>query len=89
MNHVMTGILFPNDDFREIATQAFLVKHTGTETSAPSFNVSAGFIIEFKLRNGFSSRSCEIKRRPPFVSGGSSETFSIISQVYTEFEQHG
>jgi hypothetical protein len=65
---VIPGIFFTNEDFREIAIRAFLEKYSGNETSVPAFNVSAGFITGFKLRNGFSSRSCHIKRRTPVVS---------------------
>jgi hypothetical protein len=51
-----------NDSFRELAIQAFLEKHPGDDPT--QFACSDGFIVDFKARNGFSSRLAHLKRRP-------------------------
>jgi hypothetical protein len=62
-NYFIPKVLFTNEDFRDVAISAFLEKHPDIDTAVPSFNVPAGFIAGFKLRNGFSSRSCHLNRR--------------------------
>lgn len=60
----VTGSLFTNIDFKELAMDAFLEKHINDEKT-PNFNVSDGFIFRFKQRHRISSRKCHLKRRPP------------------------
>jgi hypothetical protein len=61
-NHLVTGTLFTNDSFRELAIQAFLEKDPGDDPT--QFACSDDFIVDFKSRNGFSSRLAHLKRRP-------------------------
>ena len=63
-NVFVTGKLFMNLDFKELAMDAFLEKHLNDE-KIPNFNASDGFVFRFKQRHRISSRKCHLKRRPP------------------------
>jgi hypothetical protein len=53
-DYVIPVTLFTNDDFRRIATEAFLTK-CAESGQLPQFNCSNGFTKDFKSRNRFSS----------------------------------
>ena len=61
-NYIQQGILFTDQDFVNLAMQAFLTIHRNNE-HPPEFNVSAGFIYAFKKRNRISSLLAHPKRR--------------------------
>ena len=63
-NNINTGIGFRGVDFVSIAMQAFLEKHSDTET-IKDFKCSAHFTRNFMKRNHLSLRRGHYKRRPP------------------------
>ena len=65
-NWLVPGKLFCDEDFREVAHDAYTMKYLldDKEEAVRDFHASAGFISDFKKRNGFSSRSAHPKRRP-------------------------
>jgi hypothetical protein len=64
-NYVIPGVLFTNEDFRDMVIGTVLEGHSGIETCVPFFNASVGFFAQFKLRNEFSVRSIHLKNRSP------------------------
>ena len=62
-NFLLVNRLFTNEDFKQLIMDAFLNKHRETE-NPPEFQVSEGFIQDFKKRNMFSSRRTHPKKRP-------------------------
>ena len=68
VNFIVPGILFTNEDFKDLASQAYLEKYKDSETM-PNFQASDGFVTGFKHRNNFSSRRAHAKRRPSVASG--------------------
>jgi hypothetical protein len=62
-NYINVGRLFTDATFHEIAVQAYLEKHQRDE-DIRQFNCSAGFIVDFRAKNQFSSPSAHMKRRP-------------------------
>jgi hypothetical protein len=85
-NHLLPGTLFTNDSFRELAIQAFLEKHPGEDM--PLFACSNGFIADFKLRNGFSSRLAHLKRRPAISDSDRSEWVQTMIILLSEVGDH-
>jgi hypothetical protein len=64
-NYLIPARLFTNQEFREVAVDAFLTKYRDCGR-VPEFNCSDGFIHSFKDRNNFSSRRSHYKRRPDY-----------------------
>lgn len=65
-NILLQGILFTDEDFEELIMHAFLEKHRNDseDTPIPKFNVSKGFIYDFKKNHRITSKKCHTKRRP-------------------------
>lgn len=63
-NYIVPGKMFTNDDFKEMALQAFQEKYRDAE-EMPVFTASNGFVQGFKQRNSFVTRRVHVKRRPP------------------------
>jgi hypothetical protein len=62
-DHIATGQFFTDQEFRQVAMDAFLAKYNETD-AIPPFNCSDGFISDFKEQNHFSSRRAHDKWRP-------------------------
>ena len=62
-NYLVQGRVFSNGDFKAIISDAYLEKYKNSE-NIPPFNVSDGFISDFKKRNNFTTRKPHVKRRP-------------------------
>ena len=62
-NYILVNRVFTNEDFKQLIMEAFLNKHKDTD-EPPEFQVSEGFIQDFKRRNLFSSRRTHPKKRP-------------------------
>jgi hypothetical protein len=62
-DQIAIGQLFTDQEFRQVAMDAFLAKYNEADT-IPPFNCSDGFISDFKEQNHFSSRRAHDKRRP-------------------------
>ena len=62
-NYIEAGILFTNQDFKQIAIDAWLEKHKDKKHPVPQFEASDGFVTGFKQRNGFATRRVHQKRR--------------------------
>ena len=65
---LMKGILFTDEDFRELILDAYLEKHKddGEDSILPQFQASNGFIYDFKKNHRLTSKKCHFKRRPVF-----------------------
>lgn len=61
---ILKGSCFTDEDGIEILTNAFLDKHYNDENFDFEYNVSNGYIYEFKKRHSFVSKLCHLKRRP-------------------------
>jgi hypothetical protein len=62
-DYIATGEFFTDQEFRQVAMEAFLAKYNEAD-AIPPFNCSNGFISDFKERNHFSSQRAHDKRRP-------------------------
>jgi hypothetical protein len=62
-DYIAIGQLFTDQEFRQVAMDAFLAKYNEAD-AIPPFNCSDRFISDFKERNHFSSRRAHDKRRP-------------------------
>ena len=64
-NFLSQGYYFTDEDFVDIASQAYLEKnHQNNQMIQKDFLISRGFIYDFKKRNRISSRRPHVKRRP-------------------------
>lgn len=65
-NIIKQGLLFQNQDFKNLIMDAYLEKYYYEDdySKLPKFNVSDGFVTDFKKRNDFVSRKLHAARRP-------------------------
>ena len=63
-NFLSQGFYFNDEDFADIAFQAYLEKSQNDQSFQKDFLISRGFISDFKKRNGISSRRPHARRRP-------------------------
>jgi hypothetical protein len=66
--------------------QAFLENHPGE--NMPLFACSNGFIADFELRNGFSSRLAHFKRRPAISDSDRSQWVQTMITLLSEVNDH-
>jgi len=83
-NYTNQGKLFTDEDFREIAMNAFLDKHQNDE-NLPEFSVSDHFISDFKKRNHISSLTAHPKRRSDADAKRNQEWETSIQNLFSEF----
>jgi hypothetical protein len=73
-NYIRPGFVMTDIDFKDIAYDAYMMKWHQLQMTLPQsdldkwvkdhpFTCSDGFVSDFKIRNGFSSRRCHLKRR--------------------------
>ena len=79
-NYIRTGLLFQNQDFKTLASQAFLEKYDEIE-EVPEPMFSAKFVSDFKKRNGLSSRKARYKRRPNTDQNDIDKWMSMIKEL--------
>ena len=66
-NWLVPGRIFTDQDFQRVAHDAYAMKYLQEEElpeGIRDFHASAGFIYDFKQRNGFTTRRAHAKKRP-------------------------
>ena len=84
LNNISQGCLFTDDDFKELIMDAFFEKYNDPNIIPPSFNVSNGFISNFKNRHRFVSRKCHCKRRP---NGNKEQIENFLNKMMELFQK--
>lgn len=74
---------FNDEDCVTILTQAYLEKHANDKDFDYTYAVSKGFIYDFKIRHGFVSRLCHLKRRPAIIQ---SKIKDFINEIRILFD---
>jgi hypothetical protein len=63
-NFIDPGLILTDSEFSEIAINAFLQSHAGSDEARPLFQCSPEFIASFKTRHRLSLGKIHDKRRP-------------------------
>lgn len=83
-NFLEPGFVFTNQDFIDIAVNAYLTKHNDdldNDKIVKDFLVSHQFIYDFKERNHISSRAIHYKRRPSVSQEEKNKWVQLIKEL--------
>ena len=79
---------FTDSDCVEILTQTYLEKHQNDENINYSFIVSKGYIYYFKMRHGFVSKLCHLKRRPSINTAIIASFINDMENLFSNVSLH-